>query len=78
LKEVDEIWHAGDIGNQEVTDYLSKFAKLRAVWGNIDSHDLRAEFPEDAIFNLEGFKVWIRHIGGYPGRYPKPIQIMID
>ena len=33
---VDEIWHAGDIGNPEVTDELTKFKPLRAVYGNID------------------------------------------
>ncbi len=78
LKDADEIWHAGDIGNPDVLDYLSSFAKLRVVWGNIDSHDLRAEFPEDQIFELEGFKVWMRHIGGYPNRYPAHIKKLLS
>ncbi len=77
LKEVDEIWHAGDIGNPDVLDHLEQFAKLRVVWGNIDSHSLRAHYPEDQIFDLEGFKVWIRHIGGYPKRYPAHIKGML-
>ena len=36
FKEVDEIWHAGDIGTTEITDKLQAFKPLRAVVGNID------------------------------------------
>ena len=32
LSDVDEIWHAGDIGTVEVSDALEKFKPLRAVW----------------------------------------------
>ena len=47
LKDCDEIWHAGDIGNIEVTDELSKIAPLRAVYGNIDGAELRSTFCEN-------------------------------
>ena len=33
-KKVDEIWHAGDIGNIEVYDNLKKITKTRAVYEN--------------------------------------------
>ena len=36
-KKVDEIWHAGDIGDLSVTDKLKDFATLRGVYGNIDN-----------------------------------------
>jgi len=73
FKDVDEIWHAGDIGDlTKVTDLL-KAKKLRAVWGNIDNHEARAEFNEDFRFLIEGFDIWITHIGGYPGRYTKRV-----
>lgn len=68
-KGVDEIWHAGDIGNLAVTDALSKFASVRAVFGNIDGDMVRREFPEHLRFMCEGISVWITHIGGYPGKY---------
>ena len=32
----DEIWHAGDIGNVNVSDTLSAWKPYRAVYGNID------------------------------------------
>lgn len=68
-KGVDEIWHAGDMGNLAVTDALSKFAPVRGVFGNIDGDLVRREFPEHLRFMCEGVSVWMTHIGGYPGKY---------
>ncbi len=67
--EVDEVWHAGDIGDLSVTDQLQKIAPLRAVYGNIDDHKIRACFPLNNRFTIEGVDVWITHIGGYPPKY---------
>lgn len=67
--QADEVWHAGDIGSWEVADRLAKTSLLRAVWGNIDGAELRAQFPENQKFLCEGVSVWMTHIGGYPGRY---------
>ena len=72
FKDVDEIWHAGDIGSIEVTDQLKKFKTLRAVYGNIDDHILRRKFPEFNRFTIENVDVLITHIGGKPGKYAKP------
>jgi len=69
LKGVDEIWHAGDIGDLKVTDSLMAVAPIRAVYGNIDSAKIRSEFPLHQRFILEGMRIWITHIGGRPGRY---------
>ena len=52
--EADEIWHAGDIGDLAVTDRLAKIKPLRAVYGNIDGANARAQFPENNRFILEG------------------------
>ena len=67
--EVDEVWHAGDIGSMEVVERLEKFKPLKAVYGNIDDATIRRCFPLDLRFDCEGMDVWITHIGGYPGRY---------
>ena len=72
FQEVDEIWHAGDIGSIEITDQLKKFKPLRAVYGNIDDHILRREFPEFNRFTIENVEVLLTHIGGKPGKYAKP------
>lgn len=70
-ESVDEVWHAGDIGDLYVTDTLQKIKPLRAVFGNIDGHEARATFPLHNRFTCEGMRVWITHIGGYPGNYNK-------
>lgn len=65
----DEIWHAGDIGSLEVSDSLSSIKPLRAVFGNIDDHQIQKEFPLNNRFMCEEVDVWITHIGGYPPKY---------
>ena len=73
MAQVDEIWHAGDIGNVRVIELLSAIAPVRAVYGNIDDQEIRKLFPADLNFTVEGIKIWMTHIGGYPGRYPPSI-----
>ena len=70
--DVDEIWHAGDIGSMEVLDELSAFKPTRAVWGNIDNHEIRRETKEILRFKIEEVDVLITHIGGRPEKYSKP------
>lgn len=77
LENVDEIWHAGDIGNEQLADKLSALKPLRAVYGNIDGHVLRRMFPETLRFFCEDVDVLIAHIGGYPGRYDSRIRKQI-
>lgn len=74
----DEIWHAGDIGSLEVSDTLANWKPFRAVWGNIDGGKLRVIHPENQIFELEGVKVLITHIGGYPGKYVPRVRELIE
>ncbi len=69
FSEVDEIWHAGDIGNIDTADALAAFKPLRAVHGNVDDHTVRLQYPEDLFFHVEDVNVYMTHIGGYPGKY---------
>lgn len=78
LEECDEIWHAGDIGDWSVVERLEALGKpFRAVYGNIDDHKVRRAFPEELRFECEGLRVWMIHIGGYPGRYPARIKTQL-
>jgi putative phosphoesterase len=72
--KVDEIWHAGDIGNTELADKLEAFKPFRAVYGNIDGAELRVRYPLNLHFELEQVKVFITHIGGYPGKYAPGVK----
>lgn len=78
VKQADEVWHAGDIGNLEVTDTIKLLKPLRAVYGNIDAAEARSEFPLDNRFVLEGVAVWMTHIGGYPNKYNQRIREEIN
>ena len=69
FEEVDEIWHAGDVGDVSVIDELRDFKPVRGVYGNIDSSDVRSEFPEFQRFKCEEVDVLITHIGGRPGKF---------
>jgi len=71
---VDEIWHAGDIGNMEIAGQLAGFRPLVAVTGNIDGGKLRNIYPEQHRFFCEDTDVWMTHIGGYPGHYAPGIR----
>ena len=69
FKEVDEIWHAGDIGSFELLQALREFKPTRAVFGNMDSGDVRYSLSEFYRFRVEDVNVLMTHIGGYPGHY---------
>jgi uncharacterized protein len=69
FKDVDEIWHAGDFGNIEVSDQIAAFKPLKGVHGNCDGTDVRLVHPYIQVMEVEKMKVLMMHIGGYPGRY---------
>ncbi|MBQ6790422.1 MAG: metallophosphoesterase family protein [Paludibacteraceae bacterium] len=69
FKDVDEIWHAGDIGSEDVLRRLREFKPMRAVFGNMDSGDVRYSLSEFYRFRVEEVNVLMTHIGGYPGHY---------
>lgn len=69
--EVDEIWHAGDIGSLTLADQIAAFKPLHAVHGNIDDTATRMVYPEVLRLNKEQTSVFITHITGYPGHYER-------
>ncbi len=79
LSPVDEIWHAGDFGGGiGFVHRISAFKPLIGVCGNCDAQEIRFECPVTQLFNCEGMKVLMTHIGGYPGHYPVNVRAMID
>ena len=71
FKDCDEIWHAGDFGEQVADGLKEGFSQklLKGVYGNIDDQKIRIDFPEQIVFNCEDVKVMMRHIGGTPPNY---------
>ena len=77
FKNVDEIWHAGDIGTNAITDKLRAFKPMRAVYGNIDGATLRTEFQEDLIFTIDNCKILMTHIAGAVGVYNQRVRDLL-
>jgi len=77
VREADEVWHGGDVGKLEVLDKLEALKPVKGVYGNIDTADVRERLPLNNMFECQGVKVFITHIGGYPGRYYKRVAALI-
>lgn len=78
FKDVDELWHAGDIGSIETAEALANFKPLQAVHGNIDDHIVRMQYPEGLSFHVEDVDVYMTHIGGYPGHYMPEVRYILQ
>jgi putative phosphoesterase len=74
FKDCDEVWHAGDVGDESILDALEAFKPLRVVYGNIDGKDVRLRAPEILRFQIEEVKIMMIHIGGYPGKYVAKVK----
>lgn len=77
FKNCDEIWHAGDMGSEELAERLAALKPLRAVYGNIDGQPIRSQYGKIAQFKVEEVNVLMTHIGGYPGRYNPEIRPLL-
>ena len=77
FEQCDEIWHAGDMGGNDLLDQLRTFKPTRAVYGNMDGYPLRHLVPGTQIFNCEGLKVVMTHIGGWPKHYPAEVKALL-
>ena len=73
--ECDEVWHAGDFGPVAILDRLKAFKPTRGVWGNIDGAEVRAELKQDLDWECGGLRVYMTHIGGYPGAYDRRAKL---
>ena len=74
FSKVDEIWHAGDLGDVKVLDAMAGFKPYKAVYGNIDGTVIRRQLKRDEYFKCEEVQVWMTHIGGYPGKYESRVR----
>jgi len=78
FQEVDQIWHAGDVGHESLIEELGAFKPILGVYGNIDGQSVRQLFPEDQKFECEGVNVWMTHIGGKPPHYNQRVRPLIN
>jgi hypothetical protein len=65
-KNCDMIIHAGDFSEKEFYDKLVSMKKTRAVYGNMDSADLRLILNEKEIIETGRFRIGLIHGHGAP------------
>lgn len=58
---IDEILHAGDIGDPAILTELEVIAPVRAVLGNVDGFDVRGEVPEKQELERLGHLIAVIH-----------------
>ena len=77
FKDVDIILHAGDIGSTDVLEELKHFKPTIAVYGNVDGCEIDSEAKRIETFEIEGVKIMMTHIGGYPKHYEKAVKELL-
>lgn len=77
FEDCEEIWHAGDIGDIKVMEELEKWKPVKAVYGNIDSGDIKRFYPEYQIIEIEKRKFLLIHIAGRISQYNKTVLDII-
>ena len=61
FKGVDQIFHAGDIGKQDVIQGLEIIAPVSAVYGNVDTWPLVVNFRDILVTELDGRRICLIH-----------------
>jgi uncharacterized protein len=61
FESVDHILHAGDVGPLDLLTELEALAPVAAVYGNTDGGDVRAQLPQVATLQLDGFDIVVTH-----------------
>jgi len=61
FKECDLIIHAGDVVDMAVIEELSALSEVKAVYGNMDSYEVKQRLPEKMILTAAGKKIGVVH-----------------
>ena len=69
FKNADMIIHAGDLVNLSVLDKLQALCKdIRAVYGNMDSDDVRKKLPQKQLIKVGNYNIGVMHGHGNPNK----------
>ena len=66
LSKVDIIIHAGDVVTLDVIRGLERLAPVHGVYGNMDYPEVKVEFPQQRVIEVEGRKIGLVHGSGGP------------
>ncbi len=69
FKNCDMVIHVGDMVSMDVVQVLKKVCpNFKAVCGNMDSAEIKNNFPEKEIIQIEKFRIGISHGCGPTGK----------
>ncbi len=74
LRNVDMIFHAGDLVEISVLKKLQDIAPTHAVCGNMDPQEVRAALPQKDTITVDGFRIGLIHGYGPPGRITEAVR----
>jgi uncharacterized protein len=74
FREVDHILHGGDVGPAGILTELGAIAPVTAVYGNTDGWDIRAQLPQVATLQLDGFEIVVTHGDQFGVPTPESVQ----
>ncbi len=66
LEDVDFIIHAGDFAERVVLEGFREIGEVKAVYGNMDSGELKRMLPDKRIIDVEGRQIGLVHGSGGP------------
>ena len=78
IENVDMIFHAGDFIDKSVLDKLQALKETKAVYGNMDSADIRAVLKEKEIITIGKFRIGIIHGYGAPSELMAAVRREFD
>ena len=58
---VELIFHAGDIGSEDIITSLETITPVRAIYGNIDAFPLSTRYPEVLALEIHGVGICMIH-----------------
>lgn len=61
LRVCEYIFHAGDIGSEEIVNKLNEISKLIVVKGNNDKESWADKIKENEVIEIDGFKIYMVH-----------------
>ena len=78
LSTVDLIIHAGDFTDVQLLRELKRLGEVRAVYGNMDSSELKAALPVKEIVETKNKRIGIIHGSGGPWGIEERIRKMFE
>jgi len=75
---VDLILHAGDLVELAVIRNLEKIAPVKAVYGNMDMHEVKETLPMKDIIKVGKFRIGLIHGYGHPNSLIRVVRTEFD